>query len=317
MAKFNDAMRTHVAGSMSDRTPAGTHSDTPRFPGNRSDTERQGDGRKRLDGAAVIRLDRIVSDPLQPRTEFDQEALAMLAESIKSRGVLQPIRTRWDAAQDRYVVVVGDRRFRAAGIAGIEAIPCVVVSGDPSPDDLLEDQLVENALRLDLSPIEAARAYRRLIDARGFSVRQLADRIQVGHASIVKTLALLDLPAEIQEEVDAGNIAPTTGYQLSKITDRGEQAELARAASEGRLRRDDLQGQISRRTSKAKTGTKGRGGKAKALPTKLTFRTPSGVKIVAERSKGIDQATMLAALEQVAAEVRKKLGGEGESAEAT
>ena len=68
---------------------------------------------------------------------------------------------------------------------------------------------------------------------------------------------------------------------------------------------------------KGEDRNEGQGGKAKALPTKLTFRTPSGVKIVAERSKGIDQATMLAALEQVAAEVRKKLGGEGESAEAT
>ena len=198
------------------------------------------EGRKRLDAACQIRLDRIVPDPGQPRTEFDPEALARLAESLKQRGQLQPIRVRWDDATDRYVVVVGERRYRAARLAGLETIACVVTTEAASPEDLLEDQLVENALREDLKPIEQARAYRSLLTARGLTQRQLAERLQIGHASIARALALLELPEPIQEDVEAGKIAPNTAYELSKVDDPGEQATLAREAAGGRLRRDEL-----------------------------------------------------------------------------
>ena len=111
---------------------------------------------------------------------------------------------------------------------------------DVSPEDLLEDQLVENALREDLKPIEQARAFRSLLTARGLTQRQLAERLQIGHASITRALALLELPGPIQEDVEAGKIAPNTAYELSKVDDPGEQATLAREAASGRLRRDEL-----------------------------------------------------------------------------
>src|SRR5262245_23845147 len=155
MASFKEQMRSQVADSMRDRTP-----DAPavRGVGGSSALERQGEGRRRLDAGCMIRLDRIGPDPAQPRKEFDEESLARLADSMRSRGQLQPIRVRWDDSADRYTVVVGERRYRAALLAGMEAIACVVVAGSPTPEDLLEDQLVENALREDLRPIEQAQA---------------------------------------------------------------------------------------------------------------------------------------------------------------
>src|SRR5215471_7344848 len=171
MASFKEQMRSQVADSMRGRI-------TPDPPsggaGGKSLLERQGEGRRRLDAASMIRLERIGPDPKQPRKEFGEESLARLADSMKSRGQLQAIRVRWDDAADRYLVVVGERRYRAALMAGMESIACVVVSGNPTPEDLLEDQLVENALREDLKPIEQARAYQALLAARSLSQRQLA-----------------------------------------------------------------------------------------------------------------------------------------------
>ena len=215
------------------------------------------EGRSRLKEAATIRRDRIVPDPEQPRTDFDPEALEQLAGSLRDRGILQPIRVRWSSELDCYMIVVGERRWRAAGLAGIDAMPCIVVDGDATPEDLLEDQLVENCLRADLRPVELARSYQALMAARGLSQRALAERIHVSPASIAKAVALLTLPERIQESVDAGAIGPDVAYQLSKVEDVVEQAELAGRAVAGSIRRDELQA----RTRTSATPRQGRGGR--------------------------------------------------------
>ena len=223
MAGIKADMLAHVDSSMRDRTNPAVHGETVAV---RSALERQSEGRRRLDSAAVIRVDRIVADPDQPRSEFDPDSLARLAESLKTRGQLQTIRVRWDDDLSRYVVVVGERRWRAAQIAGLETLACVVVTGSPARDELLEDQLIENCLREDLKPIEQARAFKALLTNRGLSLRSLAERLQIGHASISRALALLDLPGDIRDSVDRGEIAPNTAYELSKVADPAEQAVL-------------------------------------------------------------------------------------------
>lgn len=296
MAKFNQAMRGHVAGSMNDRpAPEGSSGDS-RFTVNRPSMQRQGEGRRRLETASLIRLDRIIADPDQPRTEFDPEALHMLAASIRERGQLQPIRVRWVDAADRYVVIVGERRYRASIMAGLESIACVVAAGDATPEDILEDQLVENALREDLRPVEQARAYKTLLVARGLSHRQLAERLQIGHASIARALALLDLPGPIQAEVEAGSIAPNTAYELSKVTDPGEQAELAREAAEGRLRRDE----IKERTRTPRKATANRGATSRA------FATLAGPRVTVEHKGGLESPAVLAAVREVLAQLERE-----------
>ena len=116
--------------------------------------------------AVEIPLEKI-TDRDQPRDEFDAEALGRLAESLKARGQLQPIRVRWDQGSERYMIVVGERRWRAAQDGGIALAGAVVVDGPIATAELLAIQLVENCLREDLKPVEQAKAYKALMELNG------------------------------------------------------------------------------------------------------------------------------------------------------
>ena len=307
MASLKTDMLANIAGSMQDR-PTIRGESMESAPAGRSAIERQSEGRKRLDNAAVIRVDRIIRDPNQPRTEFDPDALNRLAQSLRERGQLQPIRVRWDDATSRYVVVVGERRWRAAQLVGLETLACVVVTGEPSPDDLLEDQLIENCLREDLKPIEQARAFKSLLATRNLSQRQLAERLQIGQATIAKALALLGLPETIQASVDAGEIGPDAAYQLSRIADPDEQAKLAREAAEGRLKRDELK-------ERSSTPRKSRGGaKAKKITSRV-FRSQTA-RVTVELRKGSGAEAIVAALREILHQAEVELGTAGEQAAA-
>src|SRR5512142_864505 len=300
MASLKTDMLANIADSMQDRPTI--RGESMEAPAGRSAIERQSEGRKRLDNAAVIRVDRIIRDPNQPRTEFDPDALDRLAQSLRERGQLQPIRVRWDDAADRYVVVVGERRWRAAQLAGLESLACVVVAGEPTAEDLLEDQLVENALREDLKPIEQAKAYQSLMVSRGLSTRQLAERLQIGAASVAKALALLTLPGDVQEAVEAGRIAPGTAYELSKVEDSAEQVALAKEAAAGRLRRDEVQ-------ARTRTLRKGRGvAKPRKKQTEQVFKTTAESKVTVERRRGLDPGLIRAALIDALGQLDAKLG---------
>jgi ParB family transcriptional regulator, chromosome partitioning protein len=307
MASLKTDMLANIAGSMQDR-PTIRGESMESVPTGRSAIERQSEGRKRLDNAAVIRVDRIIRDLNQPRTEFDPDALDRLAQSLRERGQLQPIRVRWDDAASRYVVVVGERRWRAAQLAGLETLACVVVTGEPSPDDLLEDQLIENCLREDLKPIEQARAFKSLLATRNLSQRQLAERLQIGQATIAKALALLGLPETIQASVDAGEIGPDAAYQLTRIADPDEQAKLAREAAEGRLKRDELK-------ERSSTPRKSRGGaKAKKITSRV-FRSQTA-RVTVELRKGSGAEAIVAALREILHQAEAELGTSGEQAAA-
>ena len=208
------------------------------------------DARERLKSAFLIKLEMVIADPNQPRTDFDEEALKELADSLRERGQLQPIRVRWDAQAEKYVVVVGERRWRAARMAGLDTIQAVVMDKDATPDDLLEDQLVENALRRDLKPIEQARAYKRLMDSRGFNQTQLAERLRISQPSVARALSLLNLPEPIQEHVESGDIPPTTAYALTKIPDRQQQEERAREVIAGKTTGETILAKTQSRPSR-------------------------------------------------------------------
>jgi ParB family chromosome partitioning protein len=190
--------------------------------------------------AYAIPVDRIEPDPGQPRREFGGEELGRLAASLKARGQLQPVRVRWDEGRGVYVILAGERRWRAAKLAGLEALSCVVQEGDLTEDERLMVQLVENALREDLKPVEQARAFRRLMDARGYSTRDLADELHVAQSSVVRALSLLGLPAEVQDRVDGGSLPATTASELARIAEPDLQAEAARAAVEQGMNRAEV-----------------------------------------------------------------------------
>jgi len=250
-------------------------------------------GCTRIKSALSIQVDRLVPDPNQPRKEFEPEALVQLAESLKERGQLQPIRVRWDAAMERWVIIAGERRWRASVQAGLPTITAVEATKPLTEDEILEEQLIENCVREDLRPIEQARAYKALIDSRGISQRQLAEKLRIAQATVAKTLALLSLPEEIRASVDASEIGPAEAYQLSRIDDPEEQTAMAREAKAGRASRDD----IERRTRAARKGRGGAGGKAKKVTTR-TFKTAGGPRVTVEFKKGLDAGSIVAALRE-------------------
>jgi ParB family chromosome partitioning protein len=168
----------------------------------------QHDGVARLKAGAEIEVARIDPDPDQPRTEFDPDAIGRLAESLETHGQLQPISVRWSEGMGRYLIVAGERRWRAAVRAGRRTISAVILDPSVPQAKILEMQLVENAMREDLQPIEQARAFRTLMDRNDWTAARLAEALQLTGASVTRALALLDLPCTVQDAVASGELAP-------------------------------------------------------------------------------------------------------------
>ncbi|MEO6653004.1 MAG: ParB/RepB/Spo0J family partition protein [Ilumatobacteraceae bacterium] len=170
----------------------------------------------------------IVPNPHQPRAQFDEESLAELTASIQQIGVLQPILVRPIA--DGYELVAGERRWRAAGRAGLAVIPAVV----RETDDLasVEQALVENLHRQDLTALEEAAAYQQLIDDFALTHEQLSDRVGKSRSAISNTLRLLGLPPAIQHLLADGKLSAGHARALLGTPDRSLQETLARQAAE-------------------------------------------------------------------------------------
>ena len=182
-------------------------------------------------GFAYIPLGDIRPSPQQPRTAFDEEALASLAESISTVGLLQPVVVRREK-DGGYVLVAGERRWRAARKAGLIEIPAVVRSGDDSTS--LTEALVENLQRADLSPLEEAAAYRQLLEDFGMTHDEVGQKVGKSRAAVTNTLRLLGLPASVQGMLERGELSAGHARALAGLDDRAFAEHVAkRAASEG------------------------------------------------------------------------------------
>lgn len=146
-------------------------------------------GRRRLRKAGTIDIDRVIPDPEQPRTEFSEEGIRRLATSIRTTGQLLPIHVRWSETASSWVIVSGERRWRAAKAAGLGTIDCYFTHDDMLPSDRLEQQLVENLLREDLRPIEEARAFESLMSLNGWNGNQVAEALNVPASKVSRALA--------------------------------------------------------------------------------------------------------------------------------
>ncbi len=146
-------------------------------------------------GLLEVPANAIAPNPKQPRSRFDDETLNELAASIREVGILQPIVVR--RTGQGYEVVTGERRLRAAKLAGLAMVPVVLRDSDDS--DLLREALIENIHREDLNPIELGEAFRQLLDELGLKQEELADRVGVSRSHIANTIRLLALPLEVQQ----------------------------------------------------------------------------------------------------------------------
>lgn len=192
-------------------------------------------GRRPIRGFGRIEIDQIAPDPEQPRTEFNGESMTALADNLRSKGQLHPLHVRWSEELERWVIISGERRWRAARQAGLATVDCFFHEQPLSKSEVLELQLIENLLREDLSPMEEARGFDALLKLNGWTGKQLAEAVGIPTSKVSRSLALLRLPADVQQQVEAGAVPARTAYELSKLKDGQTQRRLAEDSAQGKL----------------------------------------------------------------------------------
>jgi len=189
--------------------------------------------------ARSLQVDQLRPNKYQPRTEFDDDKLAELADSIRTQGLVQPIVVTPNGAGS-YTIIAGERRWRAAQRAGLTEVP-VAIRQVADDREMLELALVENVQRSDLNPVEEAEAYKTLGEKFELSQEEIAGRVGKSRSTVANSLRLLNLPGEILVLLREGRLTAGQARPLLAIKDRAEQVALAREAIESRLTARDLE----------------------------------------------------------------------------
>lgn len=178
-------------------------------------------------GAVIMRLNEIEPNREQPRKRFDEETLTQLAESIRTHGVIQPLLVR-PLAGGGYQLVAGERRWRAARMAGLTEVPVVV--REMNEQETMEIALIENLQREDLNPIEEALGYQELMDAYGFTQEQVAKRVGKSRPAVANALRLTGLPEEVRPLLESGSLSAGHARALLSWEDKTQMIEAAKLA---------------------------------------------------------------------------------------
>lgn len=203
--------------------------------------------------STAISVSRLEARAEQPRKNFDQQSLQALAESIRTHGVLQPLIVR-ESGNGFYQIVAGERRFRAAKLAGLTEVPVVVVT----TDDLTTAQLalVENVQREDLNAAEEAFAYRELSEVWHMTQEEIAAKIGKSRSAVANAIRLTELPGELMKLLRTGAISAGHARALLAVEDREAQLRLAEAARDGGMTVRELEKAVKRETEKEKNVAK-------------------------------------------------------------
>ena len=186
----------------------------------------------RSTGVKVIPVDRIESNPRNPRLAFDEDTLEELAASIREHGVLQPILVR-PVDENRFQLVAGERRWRASKIAGQATIPALVE--DIDDDTAMEISIIENLQREDISVLDEAAMYDRMIREHGYSIRKLAEKLGKDKGYLENRLRLADAPPEVRELVSLRKDTLSHAYELMKVSDPRKRKKLAEQVARNEL----------------------------------------------------------------------------------
>ncbi len=170
----------------------------------------------------LLPLQKIEPNRLQPRKSFNEEELAALADSIRQHGVIQPLTVRL-LDTGYYQIIAGERRWRAARMAGLREVPVVIIEADDKK--AMELALIENLQRADLTPIEEARGYQQLIGEYGLTQEQVADRVSKSRPAVANAMRLLSLPDELLSMVESGKL--TAGHARALLSIKDERQQLA------------------------------------------------------------------------------------------
>lgn len=185
------------------------------------------------EGAQTLRLNDIEPNKHQPRKSFDNEALKSLADSISEHGIIQPLIVR-SLPAGNYQIVAGERRWRAAKMAGLSEVP-VLIRDDLSEEQTMQIAMIENLQRENLNPIEEALGYKELIDKYDMTQDKLAKALGKARSSIANSLGLLALPTAVQELLKEGNLSAGHCKALKQIKDEALMIEVANRAANGEL----------------------------------------------------------------------------------
>ncbi|MCL2880371.1 MAG: ParB/RepB/Spo0J family partition protein [Treponema sp.] len=180
-------------------------------------------GEKSGDGVVLISPEKLIPNPGQPRKNFNEEELRELADSITEHGIIQPIIAA-DAGDGTYIIVAGERRTRAARLAGLNEVPVIIRKYTNHKQ--LEISLIENIQRTDLNPIEEAAAYKNLMDYSNLSQDEVAQRVGKNRSTVANSLRLLKLSADIQKSLEQGSISPGHARALLSVTGKKEKEKL-------------------------------------------------------------------------------------------
>jgi ParB family transcriptional regulator, chromosome partitioning protein len=255
-------------------------------------------GRRPLRNIGTVDINLVIPDPEQPRTDFDEEAIARLAASIRDKGQLHPIRVRWDEALDRWIIISGERRYRATRAAGLPNIDCYFHEDGISPSEVLEQQLVENLLREDLKPLEEARAFSALMELNAWTGKQVAEALRLSPSRVSRALALLALPESLQQRIEAGELGKTAAYELTKLDNEESRERLADQVAEHGFTHEQ-----------AARAVRQRKGKKKRVQNALSqsFLSENGVKVTVSSAAKVTYHEIEQALDQALEEVRHRI----------
>jgi ParB/RepB/Spo0J family partition protein len=199
-------------------------------------------------GVRIVPVDHIEPNPEQPRLAFDEETLNELSASIREHGVLQPILVR-PVGPNTYQLIAGERRWRASKLAGLETIPALIEEIDD--DTAMEIAIIENLQREDLSPLDEAAMYDRMVRDHGYSIRKLADKLGKDKGYLENRLRLADAPEEIRELVSLRKDTLSHAYELMKVEDPKRRRRLTDQVARGELTLIKLRDRIEGRRARA------------------------------------------------------------------
>ncbi|MBC7816478.1 MAG: ParB/RepB/Spo0J family partition protein, partial [Planctomycetaceae bacterium] len=243
-------------------------------------------------------IDKVIPDPDQPRTEFDEDAIERLSKSIEEKGQLSPIRVRWSEKLEKWIIIAGERRWRATRKAGLPTIDCYFHEGDLSKSDILEQQLIENCLREDLQPIEQAKAFASLMELNGWNGKQVAEALRVQPATVSRGLALLKLPSDLQDRVESGEIPSRAAYEISKLETDEARRRVADSVIERGLTPDDTARVVRQRKGKPRQQPRA---------TRESIRTPEGWTVTVSCRKKGNYHEVEQALEYALEDIRHRI----------
>lgn len=242
-----------------------------------------------------LAIDRIASNPRQPRQHFDEDALQDLAASIREHGILQPVLVR-PTGTGSFQIVAGERRWRAARLAGLTEVPAIVEHIDD--ESALEIAIIENLQREDISPLEEADMFERMTTQYGYSLRRLAQKLGKDKGYIENRLRLADAPAEVRELVARRSDTLSAAYELMKVSDVRKRRRLAAQVASGELSLAKLRQRIDGRAAVQPD--------AGAEPTPEATETADGPElatVLAEMADAAEAESDAAALQDAAASI--------------